>query len=149
MNSILFSANPKIVTMSHAISHLNSYDQLYFEVKFPILKDQFSFPMVGFIHMSGDKVRYAAKINDIFPFSRVHYEDPHLAHKVKPRPWLMEWKENKNNIKYDKWKNALVITKIVPFEYDTYALQRANGTYIRNPPQGYIKVLPPTIWAGF
>lgn len=148
MNSILFSANPKIVTMSDVINHLHSYDQLYFEVKFPIVKDQFSFPMVGFIHISGGNVKYAGEITDILPFSRAHYENTN-SYKVKPKRWLMEWKTNMNNIKNDNWKHALVIAKVMPFEYDTYAFQRTNGTYIKIPPLGYVRVLLPSIWAGF
>jgi len=105
--------------------------------------------MVGFIHVSGDKVRYAAKIDDILPFSKTHYEDRRLAHKVKPKTWMMEWKKNSNNIKYDKWKNALVITKIVPFECDTHSFQSANESYIKLAPRGYYKVLSPHIWNGF
>ncbi len=61
MNSILFSANPKLVNMVDATEHLLTNDRLYFEVKFPILKAQFSFPMAGFIHIKGDKVRYVLK----------------------------------------------------------------------------------------
>jgi hypothetical protein len=148
MNSILFSANPKIVTMSDVISHLKNYDQVYFEVKFPIIKAQFSSTIIGFIHISGQNVKYAAEITDIVPFSTTHYEDSN-SYKIKPEKWLIEWKNNVNNIRNDNWKHALVITKVIPFEYDTYAFKRTNGKNIKIPPLGYVKVLLPSIWAGF
>jgi hypothetical protein len=105
--------------------------------------------MAGFIHISGDRIRYVARIEDILPFSREHYETPNVAEAVKPVQWLKEWKENTNNIRFDRWKNALVITIIVPFECDTYLLQKGDGKQVVQPPQGYVKVLPPSGWSGF
>ncbi len=122
MDSILFSANPKLVKMSDAIAHLKTHEHLYFEVKFPIRKARFLFPMAGFIHISGNKVRYVATIEDILSFSSDHYENSRLAQAVKPARWLEEWRDNINNIRFDHWRNALVISHIAFFEYDTYAL---------------------------
>jgi hypothetical protein len=124
-------------------------DKLYFEVKFPILKTHFSFPIAGFIHICKDKIRYVACIEDMLPFSRDHYENPALAKAVKPVQWLTEWQKNINNIRFDGWKNAFVITDIIPFEYDTYTLRRYNGEPVTHPPQNYIRILAPTKWTGF
>jgi len=141
MDCIVFSANPRIAKMSDAIGHLERNEKLYFEVKFRIRKTQFSFPMNGLIHISGDKIRYKVRIVDILPFSREHYEDPSVAEAVKPSVWLKEWQENMNDLQSQPWKHAIVITRIVPFEYDTHLL-------VSHPPQSYVKVSPLSEWDG-
>ena len=145
MDAILFSIDPKMANMSDVIVHLQTNDQLYFEVKFPIRKEHFSFPLSGFIHVKGDKVRYVVAIEDIVPFSIDHYESP-LANFLKPTRWLFEWKNNTNNCRFDLWKNALVITNVTPFEYETSALQKYTGGAVVRPPQNYIRILPPISW---
>jgi len=149
MSSILFSVNPEEVNMSDALNHLKSYGQIYFTVKFPVVISQFSFPMVGFIHISRQKkerkVRYVAEITSIVPFLPAHFEDPRL----KPDPWRMEWEEKKNIKEWNRWKNSFVISKIVPFECNTLAIKKADGTPLKNPPQSYTKVLSPIRWKGF
>jgi HKD family nuclease len=148
--AILFSADPKLVDMADAIQHLHTHDNLYFEVKFPIKKEAFSFPLAGFVHISGDQVRYAARIEDILPFSTDHYDNPQLAPNVKPTQWLRDWQQNTNAIRSDLWKHALVITEIIPFNYDTkQLLRKKDGKPVKHPPQKYTKVLPPAEWAGF
>jgi hypothetical protein len=104
--------------------------------------------MAGFIHISGDRIRYVARIEDMLPFSREHYETATVAEAVKPLLWLRQWQENVGNVQSDPWKHALVITDIVPFEYDAYLLQRSNGKRVMHPPQSYIKILPPNGWPG-
>ena len=144
MDAILFSANPSMVTVDDAIRHLAEHDELYWEVGFRIARNGFSYPMYGFMHISGGQVEYRANIRDIVPFSRDHYEDKTLADRVKPEPWLTDWKENHNNIQSRPWKNALVMTEIVPFSYDTYSFKKYDGTKVRVPPFGYVRVLPPS-----
>ena len=100
--------------------------------------------MYGFIHIKGGRVEYRATIRDILPFSRNHYEDEALAERVKPEPWLREWRENTNNARSHPWNNALVMTDIVPFSYDTYSFQKYDGTTVRWPPHGYVRVFPPS-----
>ena len=146
MDAILFSANPKLVKMSDVIAHLKNHEHIYFEVKFPIRKARYIFPMTGFIHISGNQVRYVATIEDILPFSRDHYENSKLAQAVKPVRWLEEWRDNINNIRFDNWRYALVISHIDFFEYDTYALIKYDGEPVTLPPQKYIRVLPPAEW---
>ena len=131
MDAILFSANPSMVTVDDAIRHLAEHDDLYWEVGFRIAKNGFSYPMYGFMHISGGQVEYRANIRDIVAFSRDHYEDKTLADRVKPEPWLTDWKENHNNIRSRPWKNALVMTEIVPFSYDTYSFKKYDGTKVR------------------
>lgn len=144
MDAILFSANPSLVTVDDAIRHLADHDELYWEVGFRIVKNSFSYPMMGFMHISGGQVEYRVSIRDIVPFSTDHYEDRNLAERVKPEPWLREWEGNINGVRSHPWKNALVMTEIVPFSYDTYSLRKYDGTLIRVPPQGYVRVLPPS-----
>lgn len=142
MDAILFSANPSMVVVDDAIRHLSNHDELYWEVGFQIRKNVFSFPMAGYMHISGGQVEYRVSIRDIVPFSTTHYEDRALAERIKPEPWLREWKENINEIRSYPWKNALVITEIVPFSYDTYSFRKYDGTLVRVPPRGYVRVLP-------
>jgi len=143
VDAILFSANPDMVTVDDAIRHLADHKELYWEVGFRIVKDKFFFPMYGFIHISGGQVEYRATIRDIVPFSPAHYEDEKQAAQVKPEPWLREWRENVNDARSRPWKNALVITEIVPFSYDTYLFEKTDGTRVQKPPESYVRVLPP------
>lgn len=81
--AILFSASPSMVDVDDARRPLEDHKELYWTVGFPIAKDQFSFPIFGFIHVGGGQVEYRALVNDIVQFSAGHYEDPSL----KPMPW--------------------------------------------------------------
>jgi hypothetical protein len=69
MDAILFSANPNMVTVDDVIRHLAEHKRLYWEVGFDIKKDHFSFPLYGFLHISGGQVEYRVTISDIIPFS--------------------------------------------------------------------------------
>ena len=142
MDSILFSVNPKITDMYDATKHLKKYKKLYFEVKFPINKNNFHFPIKGFIHLSGLRIGYIVDIVYIFQFSSDHY-DPILAKDLKPGIWIEEYQKNTNGARDAAWKNALVLTKIVPFDYDTYSLTKVDGGKVTHPPHKYIKVLSP------
>src|SRR5690349_5602277 len=107
MNAILFSADPKLALMNDAIQHLQTYQKLYFEVKFPIVTK--NLPIAAFIHVSGSaaRVEYVARVDAIEPFSRAHYENP----EFKPLKWIRQWQEEKTNNRTGPWKYALIITR--------------------------------------
>jgi hypothetical protein len=142
-DAILFSANPSLVDIDDAITHLEQHTELYWSVGFRIAKttkDTFSFPLFGFMHISGHRqVQYRALVTNILRFSSKDYENP----LVKPEPWRQAWKDNNNNIRSRPWKNQLVMTEIVPFSFDTYLFQKYDGALIKHPPQGYVCVLLP------
>ncbi len=139
MDAILFSAKPSMVDVDDARTHLDNYNELYWSVGFRIEKDKFSFPIFGFIHISGDQVRYRALVNDILPFSPEHYENP----RVKPGPWIQAWENNHDNIRSHRFKNELVMTEIVPFSFDTRLSEKYGGGLVKLPPFGYVRVVPP------
>lgn len=143
MDAILFSANPTMVMVDDAIRHLAEHDELYWSVPFSIDRNKFAYPILGYMHICGDQVEYVATIKEIIPFSPQHYEDKELSQKVKPAIWSREWEENLENCRSYPWKNALVMTHIEPFSYNTYWLEKYGGGAVRLPPQGYIRVLPP------
>jgi hypothetical protein len=152
MNSILFSADPKQCNMDDAVSHLQTNQKLYFEVKFPILRTTVQpFPVAAFIHISGtgDKVQYVARIENIVPFSKDHFEKPELYGNFKPSKWLREWQANVNNIQSEPWKYALVISKIDPGNFNMSALQNLRGKRVVHAPQGYYRIQSPSEWPGF
>jgi hypothetical protein len=144
MVAILFSVDPSIVDMNDAINHLRKRNELYFETKFDIIKKQYSFPLLGFIHSKGDGVRWCVKIKDIIDFKKDHYEDPYLAEKVKPKKWIDEWKHNINGIRNAKWKHALIITDIAEVSHDTKKIELVKGGFVEHPPQRYYKIKPPS-----
>ncbi|MBI2294408.1 MAG: DUF91 domain-containing protein [Betaproteobacteria bacterium] len=133
-----------MVVVDDAIRHLANHEELYWEVGFRMAKDNFSFPMLGFMHISGGQVEYRVAIRDIVSHSPDHYEDRSLAERVKPESWIREWKENLDDFRSYPWKNTLVMTEIAPFSYDTYSFQKYDGTSVQIPPHGYVRVLPPT-----
>jgi hypothetical protein len=138
---ILFSArDPEMVDVDDAIAHLKSHSKLYWEVMFPIIKDQFRYPIKGYIHICGRQVEYVAEIEDIIPFSRSHYEDESSASKFKPQCWIDGWKADLQASRNMPWKNALIMTSIKPFRYDTYKFKMLNGKFVTHPPQKYIRV---------
>jgi len=146
-DTILISANPNMVVVDDAVKHLASHEKLYWEVGFRIDKDRFSYPLFGFIDISGGQVEYRATISDIVPFSPDDYEGT-LAEQVKPEPWRKEWDQNLNNVKSHPWKHALVMTEIVPFSYDTYSFYKVDGTPVRQAPYSYVQVLMPSRFTG-
>jgi len=143
MDAILFSANPAMVKVDDAIRHLSDHNELYWEVGFSIDRDRFVYPILGYIHICGGQVEYVATIQDIIPFSPRHYEDKELSKKVKPDPWLREWAENINNIRFHPWKNAFVMIHIEPFSHNTYDFQKYAGGPVKKAPQNYTRVLKP------
>jgi hypothetical protein len=143
-NAILISADPDIVKIDDAQRHLDEHDELYWEVGFRIVKEQFSFPLFAFIHIKRGQVEYRATIRDIVPFKREHYEDGALAERVKPEPWRQEWKDNRNNIRNHPWKNALVMTEIVPYSLYTYSLFKTDGARVKVAPESFVRVMLPT-----
>ncbi len=142
--AILFSADPDLVVLDDAINHLAEHEELYWEVGFRIVRENFSFPMYGFIHIKGGEVEYRVTIRDIVPFSPDHYEGE-LAAKVKPKAWITEWREGSDEYR-SRWTNgmALVITEITPFSYETCLFQKFDGTgRVKRPPESYVRVLLP------
>ena len=148
MDAILFSANPSVVTVDDAIRHSSNHDELYWEVGFRINRNKFAFPIFGFIHISGSQVEYRSTIRDIVPFSRDHYENRKLAERVKPEIWLRECRDNVGDLRTRPWKNALVMTDIVPFSYETCSIYKSDGTLIQKAPEGYARVVPPSHGSG-
>jgi len=142
MDAILISAKQAMVNVDDAIRHLADHKELYWEVMFRIVKEQFSFPILGFIHITGGQVEYRATINDIIPFDSAHYDGP-IAALVKPEPWRREWKDNVDECRSHRWKAALVMTRIDPFSYETKSLKKYDGEPVKGPQRGYIRVLPP------
>jgi len=143
MDAILFSADPTLVNINDAVSHLINHDELYWEVGFLINRDQFHYPILGYIHICGRQVQYVATIKSIIPFTSIHYEDPNLSIRVKPSKWMKEWREDINNIRTYHWKNVLVISQIKPFFFDTYGFKKYDGSFVTKAPQNYVRVLRP------
>lgn len=143
MDSILFSVNPSMATVDDAVRHLTNHEELYWEVGFQIDRNRFSYPILGFMHIKKGQVEYKATIRDIIEFSREHYENEELAKRVKPEPWLQEWRENLNNVREHLWIYALVMTEIMPFSYDTRSFRKLDGNLVTLPPRSYINVLSP------
>jgi hypothetical protein len=133
MDAILFSSNPDRTDMDDAIRFLQDHKELYWSVGFQIDRNQFTYPMYGYMHISGEQVEYRATIRDIVPFSQEHYSP-----SLKPEAWIREQKE-----KPLAKMNSLVMTEIVPFSYDTCSLKRVDGTSVQAPPRGYVRVVPP------
>lgn len=67
MDAILFSASDKM-PFGDGVKHLEAHDELYFEVKFPIRKEKFSFPIFGFVHVKGRQVEYRLTIAAVRAF---------------------------------------------------------------------------------
>jgi hypothetical protein len=144
MDAILFSAKPNLVVVDDAIRHLADHDQLYWEVGWRISPIHFTFPILGFIHISGGQVEYRVTIPGILPFSPEHYENETLAAQVKPEVWIQEWKENLKKVRSLPWRTALVMDRIEPFSYDTYAFRKwKDGMNVTKAPQNYSRVIPP------
>jgi len=143
MDAILFSADSAVTQVDDAIRHLSDHEELYWEVCFAIRRNRFGYPILGYIHICGAQVEYVATIQDIVPFSRAHYEDKELSSRVKPAIWLREWEENLNQCQFRPWKNALVMTQIEPFSYNTFDLHKYEGALVTKAPQNYTRVWPP------
>jgi endonuclease NucS-like protein len=133
MDAILFSANPHRTEVDDGIRHLADHKELYWSVGFQIARDKFTYPMYGFMHISGEQVEYRATVSNIVPFEAAHYN-----RELKPEPWVREWNENQR-----PYKNSLVITEIAPFSYDTCSLKKQDGTAVQGGPEGYVRILPP------
>lgn len=133
-----------MANVDDAVRHLLSKSSLYWSVGFPIDKSQFKFPICGYMHISGDQVRYRATIDDIIAFSPNHFEDPTLAIRVKPEAWRKEWDANLNDTRSHPWRNVFDISEIVPYSADTYRFLKCDGTRVTHPPQSYVRVASPS-----
>lgn len=139
-DAILFSAKPSIVNVDDAIAHLESHKELYWSVRFPIAKENFSFPILGFMQISGHgQVEYRALITDVVSFEPGHYDNP----QIKPEAWRRAWEDNRGDVRAAAWKNTLIITEITPFTLETRAFKKIDGEPIKQPPFGYARVLLP------
>lgn len=139
-DAILFSANPKMVDIDDARRHLEDHGKLYWTVGFRVAKDakaQFSFPILGFIHIAGVKrVEYRAMIVDIVPFAPHHYENP----LFKPASFRERWKNNPNQ---EPRTTSLIMTELVPFSYETSRFEKPEGGPIQWSRRSYVRVAPP------
>jgi hypothetical protein len=131
IDAILFSVNPKKVNVHDAINHLSNpnHKKLCWSVAFRIKYDQFCYPISSYIHICGEQVKYKAKIEEIIPYSRTHFDQ-----ELKPPQWFT--KDNMNH----PWKYSLMITHIKPFSYKTRELKKYKNGYVKNAPQGYIRL---------
>jgi hypothetical protein len=136
IDAILISARRGMVDVDDAIRHLQEHNKLYWSVGFRIVKTQFLFPILGFIHITGGQVEYQATIDDIVPHDNAYYENPDL----KPA----QWRSAAHARGYGRGKYALIISKIEPFSIQTTALKRVDGTPVAKGPEGYVRILPPT-----
>src|SRR5208337_66488 len=126
MDAILFSANPSLADMDDAVRHLEDYPDLYWTVGFPIDASKLSFPLLGFIHVSGRQVEYRAIITKIVPFKKEHYEDNELVRQVKPESFLQNYKRDPQQ-ELARSKTTLVISEISPFSFETKRLAKYSG----------------------
>jgi Endonuclease NucS len=142
-DAILFSANLSMVDIDDAQRHLDEHSELYWSVMFRINAGHFSFPILGFIHISGRQVEYRAVIGRIIPFSADVFKNP-LAERVKPLSFRELW-ENDPRGRARPWKNDLVFTEISPFSFDTLKFEKypSGSGMVTHPPQNYIRVIPP------
>ncbi len=138
MDAILFSARDIV---GEAIKHLEVHKKLYWDTPFRILKDQFSLPIEGMIHIKGKRVQYKATITDIIPYDEVNYKDPTFLEEVKPEQWRKD-----PNTRINNPKNTLIITTIEPFLIEAKSLKKYDGTPVKGAPQGnYTRIISPKL----
>lgn len=132
-----------MVDIDDAVRHLEENNELYWSVMFRINIDRFSFPILGFIHISGRQVEYRALIGRIVPFSANVFENP-LAEKIKPLSFRQLW-ENDPRERARSWKNDLVFTEISPFSCDTLKFEKypSGSGLVTLAPRNNIQVIPP------
>jgi hypothetical protein len=142
-DAILFSANLTMVDIDDAERHLEDHDELYWSVMFPIDVNRFSFPIFGFMHISGRQVERRALIDRIAPFSVDVFKSP-LAERVKPLSFRQLWESDPRE-RQRRWKNDLVLTEISPFSFDTLKFEKypTGSGLVTLPPRNYIRVIPP------
>jgi len=107
-------------------------------------RDEFAYPMYGFIHVCGRQVEYRATISAMIPPSEDHYEGA-LARRVRPESWLQNREEKiRKNHPDPPWKTVLVITDIKRVSHDTCSFKKKkDGTSVQRPPQSFVGVLLP------
>jgi hypothetical protein len=88
---------------------LTDHSELYWEVGYPVKKNNFQFPLLGFIYINGEGVNYKIVISDIIQFSPEHYKDHSFAERVKPKKWQEEYKQQ---VKQKDCKTTYVVTSI-------------------------------------
>jgi hypothetical protein len=149
MRAILFSANPKKCNMNDVVDHLNTHARLYFSVNYRINSSAHSFPINGFVHVSGsgDQVQYVARIEDIVLFSPDHFKKLQPFGYVKPMNWIEEWQANKDSVQ-PQYERSIVITKIDRIEppISISAFRNVRGKPAKAP-RNYCRVDPPKEWA--
>lgn len=142
-DAILFSANLSIVDIDDAERHLEENSELHWAVMFRINANQFSFPILGFIHISRRQVEYRALIDRIVPFSADVFKSP-LAERIKPLSFRQLWDKDPRE-RARPWKNDLVLTEISPVSLDTLKFEKypSGSGLVTLPPRNYIRVIPP------
>ena len=119
-----------------AIEHLKNNEKLYWStIGFSIKRENFTYPLIGLIHISGDNVRYKCKIADIKPYESSHHQDS----TKKPQEWIIEQKDYPRT----NYGSTLVIIEIEPFYYETRELMGIDGNKVNNPPRGYQRITLP------
>jgi hypothetical protein len=131
--AILISARRSMVDVDDAIRHLADHRELYWSLPVKINTSALSFPIFGFIHVTGEQVEYRTTITDIIPFDAAHYDNT----QVKPEPWRNEWKQNIEGRK--NFKIELVMTRIDPFSCETTSLRKHDGEPVTIAPRAICK----------
>lgn len=141
IEAILFSVDSGFADVDDAVRHLGEHKSLHWSVGFPVVKDQFAFPIFGFMHVTGaGQVEYKALITDVLPFDARDYDEP----QYKPEAWRLNWDKNIHNMRSRPWKTTFVITEIIPFSFETTKFTRVGGAPVKSPPRSYIRVMLPT-----
>jgi len=134
---ILFSSNaPDLID---SIEHLKKYDELYFSARFRINNDQYTYPLVGPIHIKAQNVKYCVKIKKIIPFFKFY--QTYYADKIMPQKWKKGWSQQTDSELKDC---ILILSKIIKFDHDTLKIKKINGNFVKHPPQTYTKILVPS-----
>ena len=134
VDAIMFSANPPGHTQD-AINHLTRHPVVFWTVDFRIVvADDWKFPLAGYIHLSGDQVRFRAKIEAILHYNREHY----AFETLKPEPWRAHFSKYAEDGKF-----SFVISEIVEFAHPTSDFEKLNGERVKHPPEGYVRVRHP------
>ena len=139
MMAILFCTNQ--ININSMINHLKNHERIFFEVGYAIKRDNFTFPICGYIHIKKDKTRYRATIDDIEPFREEHYSGPD-ANEIKPKEWIEYYKTHPEES--DRWEFCYVISKleVLPEPLETTTIKKIDGTNAATP-YSYTRIIDP------
>ncbi|MDA8092012.1 MAG: hypothetical protein M0Z61_17545 [Nitrospiraceae bacterium] len=146
--AILFSASQKMADflIPDAMEHLKDYDELYWDVPFPIRSANFQSPtnITGYVHIRGRQVAYKIKIKDIKDFSDEFFEKKFRIPK-KPDSWIEDYKDKENGeFSKHKWKRTFIVTSIERFSCDTKNFRKSKDGLPVHPRilSSYVEVIP-------